>query len=226
MALNKNNLIVGAGRIFMAPVDEPLPAFASGTRYKDTMAGPNSGWVDLGFTTDGVEVAYDPTYTDITVDQYKDAAKVFLDTETMSFGTTLQEATLENLAVAWGREQGADIEYAPDRKTFTIRPGGDVACEYSLVVVGPAPGTEVDCSPEGGSTVIDRVYQAYRVISVDGSTHTLARTDATGFPVSFRCLPHEVPTDVDTGATESRYAQVIDYAVQATEVPWADRLAP
>lgn len=205
MALQKNNIIVGAGRLYLASVGEALPTFNTTGGSVKTDFEADANWTDMGFTSEGVEVAYEPTYSDIDVDQYKDAAKVFLEAETMNFGTTLMEATLENLAVAWGR-LGSDITVDGPTKTFSIGLGPDVACEYGLVVVGPAAGSEADCDPDGNPIVVERIYQAYRVISVEGSTHSLQKTGATMFPVTFRCLPYEAPEG-------SRYANVLDYNV-------------
>lgn len=205
--LTVENIIVGSGRLYIASVGTALPTFntTGGTVKNDFEADAN--WTDVGFTAEGLTVAYEPTYSDIAVDQFKDAAKVFLESETMNFSTTLMEATLENLAVAWGRNQAASIAVNGETKTFSIGIGPDVACEYALAVVGPAPGSVADCDPDGNPIVVERVYHANRVISVEGSTHSLSRTEATMFPATFRSLPDP------TAPAGAEYAQVHDYNV-------------
>lgn len=207
MAQDTNNLVVGAGRLFIAPTGTALPAGydasgASGILLGDVF-NDDAAWSDLGFTDGGVEVGYEPTYSDINVDQFKDAAKVFLESETMSFSTSLMEATLENLIVAWGRKEGdslavSTVNVANDKKTFSIGIGGDVACEYKVAIIVPAPGTEAAC--DGTAKFVQRLYVGNRIISVDGSTHGYRRTEATMFPVNFRALPYVDPVDPATTA--------------------------
>lgn len=210
--LQVKNIIVGSSRIYLASVGTALPTFnTTGGSVKNDFAA-DANWDDLGFTSEGLQVAYEPTYSDIPVDQYKDAAKVFLESETMNFSTTLMETTLENLAVAWGRNQASSIAVDGETKTFSLGVGPDVACEYSIAVVGPAPGSVADCDADGNPVVVERVYNAFRVISVEGSTHSLSRTEATMFPVTFRCLPY------DMAPAGAEYAQIHDYNVSAADM--------
>lgn len=188
MALTTNNVIVGAGRVYTALPGVALPAFnVSGNSVKQDFDSATE-WTDLGLTAEGVEIGYEPTYNDIMVDQYKDAAKVFLAQETLTVSTTIMEATLENLVFAWGRSN-ANINPTSGDRTFSIGIGPDQACEYSLAIVGPAPGSTLNCEDPSMDTKIERVYNMFRVISVEGSTHSLSREESTMFPVTFRALP-------------------------------------
>lgn len=195
MALNTNNITIGAGRLYIAPsgADVAAPSnldtvAASGGRLY-TAFDTDSNWRDLGFTDGGVEVGYEPTYSDVSVDQWKDAAKVFLESETMTFSTSLVEATLENLILAWGRSESSDLAVNGDVQTFSLGTGRDVACEYTFAFVVPAPGSTAVCDDSGTPVVVERLYLANRIVSVDGSTHGYRRTEATMFPVNFRALP-------------------------------------
>lgn len=55
----------------------------------------------VGATQEGVEISWEPDMVDIEVDQYGDAAKVIQSRVKVMLKTTLAEATLNNLAVAW-----------------------------------------------------------------------------------------------------------------------------
>lgn len=195
MALNAKNITVGAGRLYIASVGDALPDYAtvaaSGGRLY-TAFDADSNWRDLGYTDGGVEVGYEPTYSDISVDQLKDAAKVFLESETMSFSTSLLEATLENLILAWGRTEANDLTRTDaNNGTFTIGVGRDVACEYQVAIMVPGPGTEATCDADGNPVTVERLYVGNRIVSVDGSTHGYRRSEATMFPVNFRALPYD-----------------------------------
>jgi hypothetical protein len=121
MALTKKNIIIGAARVYLGPstsatasLGASKPAFVAGTRYTTTMAAAdgstNTGvatlvtnWSEVGYTQDGLEVATDPSWGEVEVDQLLDSAKIFKDGMTMNISTTLAEATLENLIIAWGQ---------------------------------------------------------------------------------------------------------------------------
>lgn len=126
----------------------------------------------VGATIDGVEVAYEPDYVDIVVDQLKDAALIFQNGYRVSVRTQLAEATLNNLKVAWGRR---DSDMVGNTKlNMPIPP--DEPVERKLLVVGRNPND------------FERRYFARRAISVETSSHMLRRGEATVFPVSFRLL--------------------------------------
>lgn len=206
MALTVKNIIVGAGRLYIAEYGSggpvALPSFntTGGSIRGDFEAAAD--WREVGFTSEGAEIGYDPTYTDVMVDQYKDAARLFLESETFTLSTTLVEGTLANLIVAWGRSTDNLVTGDPlgDGSTatkFSLGVGPDCPEQYTVAIVGPAAGC-----PEG--TNIERIYYAPRVVSVEGSTHTLSRTGETVFPVSFRVLPD------DTRAEGEEYGEIVD----------------
>lgn len=184
---SKKNIIVGAASLFISvAADATLPAAVAGTSFRTTMGG-DADWRDVGYTQDGLEVATDPSFGEVEVDQLLDAAKIFKDGMGLSVSTTLAEATLENLLVAWG--QGSDTlgTETGGVRTFEIDGGalGDAPLERQLVAVGNGPEL-VD-----SNNYRERTYHIYRVLSVEGSSHTLARADATVLPVTFRALPND-----------------------------------
>lgn len=186
MALNSKNIIVGAARIFLGPSGTTKPAPVAGTRYRTTLAG-EAGWTEVGYTTDGLEVATDPTYTDIEVDQIMDAAKIIKTGMSVSVSTTMVEATLDNLLMAWGQQAATLSSLGANERELTIEGGalGDAPLERGLIAVGNGPETAT------AGQYGERVYHLYRVLSVEASTHTLSRADAVGIPVTFRALPDD-----------------------------------
>jgi hypothetical protein len=98
--------------------------------------------------------------------------------------TTFAEATLENLLIAWGQATSTLNSFASYRQ-LDIDGGslGAAPLERGLIAVGNAP--EKTSSNNYG----ERTYHAYRVLSVESVSHTLARAEATVVPVTFRALP-------------------------------------
>jgi hypothetical protein len=75
---------------------------------------------------------------------------------------------------------------------------GAAPTERQLIAVGQAPTSE--------ASETERVYYARRVLSVEQSQFSLARTAATTFPVTFRLLP-------DVNAVGSEYGKIIDRVI-------------
>ena len=106
--------------------------------------------------------------------------KVLPGTSTESMRQAFQSAP-----ETWGQAASTLTSTATD-KTERIVGGslGDAPLERGLIAVGNGP-------EKVGTTNVyqERTYHLYRVISVEGSSHTLARSDATVIPVTFRALP-------------------------------------
>lgn len=192
-----------------------LPATVSGTPYADTLEGANTatGWRGTGYTSDGIEFSYTPDYGEVEVDQLLDAAKLFKQKMTAMVKTTLTEATLENLVVVWAqgssslRWSGASasavdvtgrtvdatkdfngVTVAADEQVLGVEAGalGIEPVERQMVFVGNSPRTAV------GNKKRERIYHIRRALSVEATSHSLKRNEATLFPVSFRLLPSTV----------------------------------
>lgn len=197
---DKKNVIVGAARLYIGPSGTTKPAPVAGTDYNVTLtAAPavSAGWRQAGYTTDGMEFATDPTYDEIGVDQSMDAVRLFKSAMTASVNTTLAEATLENLVVAWGQNNSTASALGANESEMVLEAGnlGDSPVERGFIAVGNA--SEVSGLNKFGQ----RVYHLYRVLSVEGSTHSLSRTDPTTVPVTFRALPDD---------TTGRYGTIRD----------------
>ena len=187
---DKKNVIVGAARLYIGPSGTTKPAPVAGTDYNSTMIGApaiGAGWREVGYTTDGLEFATDPTYDDIVVDQSLDSVRIFKSAMTASVSTTMAEATLENLVVAWGQAPNTASALGAAESELVLEAGalGQAPIERGFIAVGNAP--EVS----GGGKFGQRVYHLYRVLSVEGSTINMSRTDPTTIPVTLRALPDD-----------------------------------
>lgn len=192
MAYNARNIIMGAAALYFSEEDSTvanygngpsLPAAVNGTPYAATLEG-SADFRHAGYTSEGLELAYEPDWTDIEVDQLLDSARIFKTSMRASINTTLTEANLENLLVAWGQGQATLTNTGDTVSELGIAGGGlgDEPTERVLVAVGPAPR-----SPLGQKR--ERIYYARRVLSVDSVSVAVRRDEATMFPVSFRLLP-------------------------------------
>ena len=203
MALTKKNIIVGAARVYLGPSTSATaslaaskPAFVAGTRYTTTLAAADgststgvatvvTNWNEVGYTQDGLEVATDPSWGEVEVDQLLDSAKIFKDGMSFNISTTFAEATLENLLIAWGQAATTVSSVGVNEKELTAQGGslGEAPLERGLIAVGNA------VENAGSNTYGERVYQAYRVLSVESTSIGNARAEASVIPVTFRALP-------------------------------------
>lgn len=194
------NILVGAGYMYTS---DPRNRGDDSQELPDpwTEDGPRSDidddaeWRFVGATQDGVEIAYTPDTGEVEVDQQKTPALVWNTGLNVTMNTNLAEASLENLALSWGLDE-TEIAEDNDTLTFSFGTPGDFYSERSIAVVGNAPATS-----EGDQR--ERVYLARRVISAEGSTHSLSRTENVAFDVSFRLLE-------DPAYPGSEFGEILD----------------
>jgi hypothetical protein len=216
---NARNILVGASPLFISNLDitsadylenqEPGAtgdfAFESGVSYtntlndKDIVAG-EFGYRNVGYTNNGLQVTYNPSYGSVTVDQLLDTAKLFKESMEVMIATEMAEGTLENVIAVFGQRStggstisatntlastgggaGALALTALDKLGLAGGALGEAPTERQLVAVGQAPTSEAPST--------ERVYYARRVLSVQQSQFSLARNAASTFPVTFRLLP-------------------------------------
>lgn len=195
---NSKQIIVGAAQLFvfedgdMGPSD--LPTFVSGTPAITTVEA-DTDYRNVGFTSNGLEMQFQPDFGEVQVDQLLDVAKLFKQGMSVNLNTTLAEATLENLVLAIAAKE-SDLS-GTTTKTLELKSGdlGDAPIERGILAIGPGPQT--------GATAIERIYAAYRALSMDSVTISAKRDEASQFEVSFRLLPN------DDGA----YGRIIDRTV-------------
>jgi len=233
---NAKNILVGASPLFLSNIDindadyisnaEPgvaiaasatapktvgVPAFSSGVSYTTTLnnvaqVAGEFGYRNVGFTNNGLQVTYNPTFDSVTVDQLLDTAKLFKSAMEVMIATEMSEGTLENIAAVFG--QGAatisdnGLAGTANKKELGLEAGalGQAPTERQLIAVGQAP--------TASATATERIYYARRVLSVQQSQFSLARTTPTTFPVTFRLLP-----DANKAGTE--YGKIIDRVLTA-----------
>lgn len=192
-----NNIIVGAAQMYLGKNTglTPAPTVVGGTGYADTVEADSTNWAQVGFTSDGLELSYEPDYLDVEVDQLLDSAALFQTALKVSLKTSFTEATLENLSRVMAI--AAPVGTAPNQ---ALKLGGGslgaFPLERSLIAVGP--------SPRHASGTTERRYYARRVLSVEASSHKLARAEVTAFPVSFRLLPDPTYTGQEYGVIVDR----------------------
>lgn len=198
---NSKNILVGAAALFVGPsVNPQIPAFEAGYSFRDTVAsailagGGTTALQEVGFSENGVNVSYQPTYGDVVVDQLLDSALVFKSSMKVEVTTTFAEATLENLILTWGQLETTKTTDA-NGDVLSIEGGslGDRPHERTLVFVGQAPAATVGSS--------ERVYTVSRAIQTATSAHDLKRDAATTLPATFRCLPGSVDSNGNTSGT-------------------------
>ena len=194
-------IIVGAAALFTFEngtlADADLPAYVSGTSYKETLSA-DADFRNVGYTTNGLELQFQPDFGEVRVDQVLDVAKLYKQGMQVNLNTTFAEATLENLLFSLAGKD-ADLTTVSGNPTLNLSAGdiGECPVERGLVAVGPGTG---DCAP---GNAIERVYAAYRALSIENVSVSAKRDEATQFEVSFRLLPND----------SASYGKIVDRTV-------------
>lgn len=200
---SSNNIIVGAAALFTHEdgvlTEAALPAYVAGTSYKDTLSN-DSDFRNVGYTMNGLEIQFQPDFGEVAVDQVLDVAKLFKQGMQVNLNTTFAESTLENLLFALAGKD-SDLETVSGNPTLNLSAGdiGECPVERGLVAVGPGTG---ECA---ASDQLERVYVAYRALSIESVTVSAKRDEATMFEVSFRLLPND----------DASYGKIVDRTIPA-----------
>ena len=187
----------------------PVVGYVAGESYTATLnavdtdntgtssATKGAAYRNVGYTNNGLQITYNPSYGSVTVDQLLDSAKLFKETMEVMIATEFAEGTLENVLGVFGQSAAT---YDPATKTLGLAAGalGEAPVERQLVAVGQAPTT-------AASSKTERVYYARRVLSVQQSQFSLARNAASTFPVTFRLLPSGL-----AGTEGAEYGTIVD----------------
>jgi hypothetical protein len=190
------NIIVGAAALFIAdntltPAGgaNALPAFANAESYRETLSKSpaNSDFTNIGYTMNGLELQFQPDFGEVQVDQILDVAKLYKQGMQVNLSTAFAEATLENLLLALAYGESKLTTALNGDKTLDLSAGdiGECPVERGIVAVGPGTGDCVD------SAYVERVYAAYRALSIENVTVSAKREEASMFEVSFRLLPED-----------------------------------
>jgi hypothetical protein len=217
-----NNIIVGAASLFTFEegllTDADLPTAIAANSYVSALSigataennnTGTEGFRNVGYTSNGLELMFEPDFGEVTVDQILDTAKLYKQGMKVNMKTSFAEATLENLLLATAAAE-ADLGTKTtggigSEKTLVLKAGelGECPIERGLVAVGPGTG---NCAP---TEQIERIYVAYRALSIESVTVAAKREEATMFEVSFRLLPN------DSGV----YGKIVDRTYTADSTP-------
>jgi hypothetical protein len=209
---NSSQIIVGAAALFTYEggqlQDTDLPAYANGVSFKNTLSltANQDDFRNVGYTMNGLELQFQPDFGEVAVDQVLDVAKLYKQGMQVNLNTTFAEATLENLLVALAAKDtdksdltGTGLAAGSMELNLSAGELGECPVERGLVAVGPGTG---DCA--AGST-IERIYVAYRALSIENVTVSAKRDEATMFEVSFRLLPND----------DASYGKIVDRTIPA-----------
>ena len=192
------NIEAGVAHSRTSTYNDLVPAFSASASYITTLNASQdtagNAYRNVGYTNNGLQITYNPTYDSVTVDQLLDTAKLFKSAMEVMIATEMSEGTLENVLIVFGQKKST-----LSGSTLGLEAGalGAAPTERQLIAVGNAPTVS---SPNS-----ERVYYARRVLSVQQSQFTLARNTPTTFPVTFRLLP-------DAAYTGAEYGKIIDHS--------------
>jgi hypothetical protein len=195
------NIIVGAAALFVADTTltpGTLEAFVATESFRDTLSDEAS-YTNVGYTMNGLELQFQPDFGEVQVDQLLDVAKLYKQGMQVNLATAFAEATLENLllALAYNSDQLTGTKSTSNGQVLDLSAGdiGECPVERGIVAIGPGTG---DCED---SAYVERVYSAYRALSIENVTVSAKRDEASMFEVSFRLLPED---------TSGSYGKIVD----------------
>jgi hypothetical protein len=210
---SSTNIIVGAAALFtyepsagaseLAETD--LPDVVDNVSYRETLT-TDPEYRNVGYTMNGLELVFQPDFGEVQVDQLLDVAKLYKQGMQVNLNTAFAESTLENLLFSLaGKDEdlataGAS-SFAEGNPALNLSAGdiGECAVERGMVAVGPGTG---DCAI---GDQIERIYVAYRALSIESVTVAARRDEPTMFEVSFRLLPND----------SASYGQIVDRTIPA-----------
>lgn len=202
------NIIVGAAALFAYEpaagaselTDSDLPAYVDGESYKDTLQD-DTDFRNVGYTMNGLEVVFQPDFGEVQVDQLLDVAKLYKQGMQVNLNTGFAESTLENLLFSIaGKDE--DLTSGGGNPTLNMSAGdiGEVPVERGLVAVGPGSGDATL------SDNLERIYVAFRALSIENVTVSAKRDEPTMYEVSFRLLPND----------NASYGKIVDRTITAS----------
>jgi hypothetical protein len=216
------NIIVGAAALFTyeagvlteadLPTYDPEGKVSQAPRLYDNLTGTyrqtlanDPDFRNVGYTMNGLELQFQPDFGEVQVDQVLDVAKLYKQGMQVNLNTAFAEATLQNLLFSLA---GKDDDLTTSAGATGIKAGskslnlsagdiGECPVERGLVAVGPGTG---DCDPD---EQIERIYVAYRALSIESVTVSAKRDEPTMYEVSFRLLPND----------DASYGKIVDRTI-------------
>jgi hypothetical protein len=197
------NIIVGAAALFTYEsgllTEADLPAFEEDVSFKTTLSN-DADFRNVGYTMNGLDIEFQPDFGEVQVDQLLDVAKLYKQGMQVNLNTAFAESTLENLLFSLAGKD-IDLTTAGGNPTLNLSAGdiGECPVERGLIAVGPGTG---DCAI---GQDLERIYVAYRALSIENVTVSAKRDEPTMFEVSFRLLPND----------DASYGKIVDRTVPA-----------
>jgi hypothetical protein len=202
------NIIVGAAALFTYEpaagaselTEADLPAYEDNVSFKSTLSD-DADYRNVGYTMNGLEIVFQPDFGEVQVDQLLDVAKLYKQGMQVNLNTAFAEATLENLLFSLAG-QDSDLTVAAGNPTLNLSAGdiGECPVERGMVAVGPGTG---DCAI---GDELERIYVAYRALSIENVTVSAKRDEPTMYEVSFRLLPNDAAS----------YGKIVDRTIPAS----------
>lgn len=146
---------------------------------KVSLSTDGVAWTELGYTEDGVETDYEPTFQDHEVDEELLPVKKTKVKERMLVSANLAENTLENYKIAMGLPETAlTTDTTAKTKTLDLKVNFDIP-EHHLKLEGK--------SPDG----LDRTMTLDRVVSVGKVNTKHNKKNKKLIPVQFEALSND-----------------------------------
>jgi hypothetical protein len=183
--MDATNVIAGSGIMYLAPAGTAVPSIAS-------LPITWTGFDSPGYTDDGVEFVYSPTFKDITVDEEMSPVDKLLTAEKLEVNVKLAETTLKNLQKAIA---GSSLVEGVGISTLYLGSASSTQ-EWILGFVGPAPLANGNAS---------RVILLWRVKATAAVTFKYQRKDKVIYTVKFEALADS------TKSAGQRLAKIQDY---------------
>lgn len=130
MAKNTEEVLIGTGTLYVAPLGTAMPA--------DPSVSPNVAFVDVGYSEEGWALTVERDVEDVEVAEEIDPLDVLATgRETHLVGQAAQ-ASVENLKIALGGGTIVTAVGPPAKKTYTPTGTGDLT-RFALLFRGKAP---------------------------------------------------------------------------------------
>lgn len=182
------NVIAGPGVMYLAASGTAIPSLAS-------LPVTWTGFTSPGYTDDGVEFVYTPTFKDITVDEEMAPVQKILVGEKLEINVKMAESTLINLQKAIA---GSSLVQGASVSTLYLGSPNSTT-EWVLGFQGPAPGLEANAGTLG------RVIIVYRVKATAAVTFKYQRKDKIIYNVKFEALADS------TQSAGQRLSKIVDF---------------
>jgi hypothetical protein len=168
-----NKIIVGPARILIAPLGTTEPVISADPVVWD------AAWKEVGYTDDGLQFAYNPTFKDTTVDEEMAPIDSFLNGETATLACKMAEPTLDNLAYAISASTKTTVVAATGVPGTTKVAFGSGDRVFMMVgFEGLAPAGALVSKPW-------RIFVGHKAIAKGNVTLAMKRADKTIIPVTF-----------------------------------------